>query len=67
MANAKKCDRCGALYEIREINTLEWLKNYMRRRYNAKTYDEIVELLDDIFDLCPDCSASLLKWFKECE
>ena len=67
MANAKKCDRCGTLYEEREANTFNYIAQHMARIYNAKTYDREVALLEETFDLCPDCSKSLLRWFKECE
>lgn len=59
MSLAKKCDRCGKLYEIYKVKgsnkdfngvaTIEILNN---RNYQGK----------DILDLCSECRDSLDEW-----
>lgn len=62
MSLAKKCDRCGILYEPKDINIDGAMVNgfilisrdvpntqILRRRY---------------FDLCPECLNSLAIWLK---
>ena len=62
MSLAKKCDRCGILYEPKDINIDGAIVNgfilisrddqntqILRRRY---------------FDLCPECLNSLAIWLK---
>ena len=61
MSIARKCDRCGKLYEdydgceVQEgghrYNKLELLRGWNDA---CKTYD-----------LCPECMKSLIKWIKE--
>ena len=52
--NAKKCDRCGTLYEIDskdlKIGELRLVRN---REYRYES-----------LDLCPHCKLSLNGWFK---
>ena len=66
MADAKKCDRCGKLFEpygvdagckipSRYTNIL--LKNLLLAK---GTYEEFGE-----YDLCKECNNSLLKWLSE--
>lgn len=69
MADAKKCDRCGKLFE-------PYIKS--DERLNPNQYTEIIVRdafvgrssynNDRYFDLCSECSESLDKWinfFKE--
>ena len=56
MSLAKKCDRCGILYEPKDINIdgeivngFLLINSFLRRRY---------------FDLCPECLNSLAIWLK---
>lgn len=59
MAFAKKCDRCGKLYEeynikndSKNINGIQTLNiDYKRKFYSHKP-----------FDLCPECKDSFEKW-----
>lgn len=66
MADAKKCDRCGKLYEPYNKSRL-----YGTMRVSAFAF--MIEnrgySLDERYDLCPDCMKFLQKWFKgkECE
>ena len=55
MANAKKCDRCGKLYEIpRESHKIG-----VSRDTNKSGYK--------FMDLCPDCQSSLEDWIENKE
>ena len=60
MSNAKKCDRCGKLYDIEEI-----VNDYsdMRLRYalskDCHPYPEIR------LDLCKECRIDLYKWLQK--
>lgn len=65
MADAKKCDRCGKLFE-------PYIKS--DERLNPNQYTEIIvrdafvgksSYNNDIyFDLCPECSEFLNKWIN---
>lgn len=59
MASAKKCDRCGKLYEEynteknnKKINGIMTLNLDFQRRYYSHTP----------FDLCPECKDSFEEW-----
>lgn len=61
MAFAKKCDRCGKLYEEyntekndKKINGIMTLNLDFQRKYYAHTP----------FDLCPECTDSFNKWLE---
>lgn len=62
MALAKKCDRCGKLYELKDIGACESIANglVLARRYkqNTRTFSY------KYFDLCPECRISLAHWLK---
>ena len=54
MAGAKKCDRCGTLYEkfcVPAIEIVEYYHGYGETRK----------------DLCPECQITLEKWLKDYE
>lgn len=60
MANAKKCDRCGVLYEIyngikieRGGNSFNWLRLFTT---HGVAYRE--------FELCPECMTKLVGFLK---
>lgn len=56
MALAKKCDRCGVLYEhYKSLNGISL------ERYGHKG-DFICT--EKKFDLCPDCMAALVKFLE---
>lgn len=54
--NAKKCDRCGILYEYEGDS--EYLKVGELRLIRNKEYRY------ESLDLCPHCKLSLNGWFK---
>ena len=62
MALAKKCDRCGKLYELKDIDACGAITNglVLVRRYkqNARSFSY------KYFDLCPECLVSLSGWLK---
>lgn len=61
MASAKKCDRCGKLYE-----------RYNERRDHDKINGILTLNIDDkqqyyshkAIDFCPDCKDSFQKWLS---
>lgn len=66
MADAKKCDRCGKLFEPYNIDdgckvpsryTNILLKNISLVKGAYKEFGE--------YDLCKECNDSLLKWLSE--
>lgn len=61
---ARKCDRCGKLYEpynsqndSKHINGLIFVNVDEQRKYYGH----------GINDLCPECSAEFINWFFEKE
>lgn len=68
MAMARKCDRCGALYEqystkLKEAEGIDRINGFafMKRRDGMSDY--MIE--DHPRDLCPDCTESLFAWLWE--
>lgn len=59
--NAKKCDRCGKLYEYE--------KPKLTKIGNIDTYGIAWELHcnNRFIDLCSDCLNGFKKWFEEVE
>lgn len=62
MALAKKCDRCGNLYEPKNINICGATTNGLIRIIRNERNDKIVNR--KYFDLCPECLVSLENWLK---
>lgn len=50
MADAKKCDRCGKYYDVKDRTV--YLYNGAPRRNNP-------------LDLCDECAADLKKWLNK--
>lgn len=61
MANAKKCDRCGVLYEKDKSETHLTIIKRVYQLSQLYTYK------DDNFDLCEKCKQELEQWFKRGE
>lgn len=64
MSLARKCDRCGKLYEsynvkdsTDKINALMLLNIDLKSAYFSH----------GPYDLCPDCSNEFMAWFKKGE
>lgn len=68
MANAKKCDRCGAYYDLYPTveNPLTRLAEAMKRASTAKERDPeaMIACIKDVVDLCPGCEESLRRWLS---
>lgn len=65
--NAKKCDRCGRLYEAYE-NILDNRKkpvNCLKICYDGG-YREFRYDIRDVVDLCPNCMKEFLGWLTPC-
>lgn len=66
MANAKKCDRCGAFYTKREVvrihpvTALDCDKSAKRLRI---TFDDWCK--ETALDLCPECVDKLNQYFND--
>lgn len=62
MSLAKKCDRCGNLYEPKDIKVhganVNGLGLIARDIRNDKAINQ------RLFDLCPECLVSLAGWLK---
>jgi uncharacterized OB-fold protein len=77
---AKKCDRCGKLYEMPSacektgadvrfkymyINGAEDMSGTkIAEKQTKNIYIKCGTYSDDIVDLCPECRKSLKKWFE---
>lgn len=65
MADAKKCDRCGKLFEPyiksdERLNLNQYTEIMVRDAFVGKSsYNN-----DRYFDLCHECSESLNKWIN---
>lgn len=59
---ALKCDRCKRYYDIDYTSSTEYISctEYIFC-YKAGRVDNSVKH----FDLCPECSLELMKWFEE--
>ncbi len=62
MALAKKCDRCGNLYEPKDINVCGVFGNGLR--LISRNEQNTMALSRRNFDLCPRCLVSFGEWFK---
>ena len=62
MSLAKKCDRCGNLYEPKDMDVCGAIVNGLglisRDASNSKAFPR------RYFDLCPECLLSLSNWLK---
>lgn len=61
MANAKKCDRCGKLYENNKTYPYPQIK--IVDEMSAKNQRAYLDL--DYLDLCFECELSFFDWLKE--
>ena len=77
---AKKCDRCGKLYEekfvkndspcvfkFEEVHVSEEKQKKYSKEFieSKKTHNIYVKTFCDDIDLCPECRESFKKWFEE--
>ena len=63
MSLAKKCDRCGNLYEPKDMDVYGAIVNGLslinRDEQNSRAFSR------KYFDLCPECLLSLANWLKK--
>lgn len=59
MAAAKKCDRCGRLFEKEEV------ANFQLSVVNVQQYWAAFSGTNGIMDLCPRCAQVLEDWFTQ--
>lgn len=64
MANAKKCDRCGKIYEERRTNVFEELVDSVCDLFQTEK-QKTARLMTCMVDLCPSCTKELMAWFME--
>lgn len=62
MSLAKKCDRCGNLYEPKNINVSGEIVNGLGLIIRGSRNDNVIN--QKLFDLCPECLVSLASWLK---
>lgn len=62
MADAKKCDRCGVLFEPYEVKTLQ----HRYARITSETICVKGNVRENIenFDLCSECARSFNNWIN---
>ena len=63
MSDAKKCDRCGKLYDNYDGRKVQeggnsYIKLALLRGWNDSFRQ---------YDLCPECIKLLIKWIKEAD
>ena len=62
MSLAKKCDRCGNLYESKDMDVCGAIVNGLslinRDEQNSRAFSR------KYFDLCPECLLSFTNWLK---
>ena len=64
MALAKKCDRCGKLYEHYPIvNKTEW--NAIRKSQRKPVGDTVNSVYSPAIDLCPKCMHEFEKFMSD--
>ena len=62
MSLAKKCDRCGNLYEPKDMDVCGAIVNGLSLIDRDKQNSRVVGR--KYFDLCPECLAHLANWLK---
>lgn len=61
--DAKKCDRCGKLYESYSLSIRHVIDNDSQYRVNGfKTGSN--GYMNGFKDLCPECMRSFTEWFN---
>lgn len=66
MADVKRCDRCGKIYEAVEANPIEILAAEVAAVLAPKNVllDRAMKSLAIGVDLCTACEADFIKWWK---
>lgn len=64
MADAKKCDRCGNIYEETQPTAFESLADALSEIVMPQRVTAQASLIEYFLDLCPLCCKSLKRWVK---
>lgn len=63
--NAKKCDRCGKFYTVKEPNAIEALGMSFAELSTPERTNKAISALNTAIDLCEDCEKEFKKWLNE--
>jgi hypothetical protein len=63
MAQAKKCDRCGAFYEVESMSAIEEATKSILMVFESPQ-KEFIRKIGTLLDLCSDCEKELTEWFN---
>lgn len=67
MSLAKKCDKCGKLYEHYEKTEHEEYVGYNAMAFVSVNRKCVKELATCPIDLCPECMSKLIEFLEEKE
>lgn len=62
---AKKCDFCGVLYEEETLSIIDEFVNAALDLYPFYTSRGLVNKIEILVDICPECQETLIKTFDE--
>lgn len=64
MAEAKKCDRCGALYEEVPMGEMQSVvHSFARILFPDELFSQLTHI-NSAVDLCGECEDSFKEWWK---
>ena len=63
MAEAKICDRCGNYYVPPVRSAIDVLSENIVRNLGGTVARDKYEPINEVFDLCPGCFKSFVRWF----
>ena len=64
MSDAKKCDRCGILYEIKYDKDRPSYNGQKVHRFSLISTNLSGDPTGEYdYDLCPNCACALMSWF----
>ena len=66
MANVKRCDRCGKIYDLPALSEIEIFIAEFAESLVLKNVllDRAMKGLSFEVDLCTNCEADFIKWWK---
>lgn len=62
---ARKCDRCGILYE--SYGGIAIKNGYNITTNSIRFENDNDKVCSNRYDLCPDCMRTIVKWFEDGE
>ena len=66
MAEVKKCDRCGKIYEKNEMHKAKEYHPTPRNIVGIAAIDKYLKT-DRFFELCDDCLTEFFDYFMGCD